>query len=164
MQSKPTHHGFTPGAFWCGGKRIGAVLFGISLVLSIVNIILFVLLRETEHRTAEIAAHAGSILQQARSQSLIAPFVANVAIDDIFDVPIRTTVPIKTTVNVPVVVPLIGQKATIAVPIDAEVPIDTTVRVPIKTTVPVSVKISGSSFDDVLQQLQNLLAELATDL
>jgi hypothetical protein len=76
-------------------------------------------------------------------------FIANVEIDSTFSVPIKTIVPIKTTVNVPVIIPIMGQQVTVAVPIDTNVPIDTTIQVPIKTTVPVEIKIGDLIFGNI---------------
>ena len=61
----------------------------------------------------------------------------NVTVDSTFSIPIKAVVPIKTTVNVPVTIPILGQRVNVAVPIDTNVPINTIVQVPIKTTVPV---------------------------
>jgi hypothetical protein len=61
----------------------------------------------------------------------------NVMVDSTFSIPIKTIVPIKTTVNVPVAIPILGQQVNVVVPIDTNASINTTVQVPIKTTVPV---------------------------
>lgn len=63
--------------------------------------------------------------------------IMNVVVDGTFSIPIKTVVPIRTTVNVPVTIPITGQQVNVVVPIDTNVPINTTIQVPIKTTVPV---------------------------
>ncbi len=140
------------------------IVLGVVATSLIINVVLFVALLEIRNNITTAATQAASILQQAKTQSLAAPLTANVAINEVFNVPIKTVVPINTTVQVPVVIPIIGQKVTIAVPINTNIPIDMTVPVHIKTTIPVDVKISSSPFYGILQQFQDWLSGLVKHL
>lgn len=137
---------------------------GIALVSVIINIIIFVVLFQIKREAANAATEAANIIQQAQTKSLTAPFTANVAIDKIFDIPIQTTVPIKTTAIVPIAIPLTGQTVNVQVPIDTTVPISLIAHVPIKQTIPVNVDIANSPLNDTLNQLQDWLTKLASRL
>ncbi len=143
---------------------IERIILGVALTVSIVNIVLLVVLFEAGRQVAGAAAQAASIVQEIQSQSSTTPLTANVAIDTTFSVPIKTVVPVKTTVDVPVVIPILGQRVTVTVPIDAEVPIDTTIQVPVKTSVPVHVRLGDTSFGKTLQQVQAWLTDLSARL
>jgi hypothetical protein len=143
-------------------KIIYYIFMGVTLILSVINIVLFVILLDIKYQISNEATKVAGMVKQIQDQPLTTPFTANVAIDSTFSVPIKTVVPIKTTVNVPVTIPTTGQKVTIAIPIDTNVPIDTTMQVPVKTTIPVSIKVGDSPFGNILQQLHDWLIKLST--
>jgi hypothetical protein len=144
---------------------LNKIILGVVLILLMINIVLFASLIKVKHQIIDVATQAIKIIQQAKKQSLATPFVANVTIDNIFDVPIKTVVPIRATVDVPVVIPIIGQRVTITVPINTEVPINTMIKVPIKTSIPVDVKVGDLPFfNNILQQFDNLLVGVISGL
>ncbi len=146
------------------GKVIKYFFMASVLILSVINIALFIYLWNIKYQISDEATKAAAMVQQIQDQPLTTPFTANVAIDSTFSVPIKTVVPIKITVDVPVIIPTTEQQVTIAIPIDTSVPIDTTIQVPVKTTIPVSIKVSDSPFGDILQQLHDWLIKLSTSL
>ena len=137
---------------------------GAILILSVINVILFVFLFNIKNQISAEAVQVAGMVKQMQSQSAVTPFAANVAIDNTFSVPIKTTIPIKTTVNVSVTNPVTGQPVNIAIPIDASVPIDMTIQVPVKTTIPVNIKVSDLPFGNILQQFHDWLIKLSTSL
>ena len=147
-----------------GKKIIKYIFMGTFLILSVVNITLFVFLFNIKSQISNEATQAASMVQQIQTQPLTTPFAANVAVDNTFSIPIKTTVPIKTTLNIPVTNPVTGQQVNIAIPIDTNVPIDMTIQVPVKTTIPVNIKVSDSPFGNILQQVHDWLIKLSTSL
>ncbi|MFA5878442.1 MAG: hypothetical protein WC845_03690 [Candidatus Staskawiczbacteria bacterium] len=153
------------GAETPGAKKIIYYLFmGAVLILSVINIVMFVALLNVKQQISDGAKHAADAVKQMQAQPLTDPFTANIAIDNTFSVPIKIVIPIKTTINVPVTIPTTDQQVTIAIPIDTSVPIDTTIQVPVKTTIPVSIKVGDLPFGDILQQLHDWLIKLSTSL
>lgn len=140
-------------------KQLNQILIGAVLLLIIVNIGLIVFLAILRSQVAHIAGQAAQIVQQLQTQT---PIMVNATIDDTLTLPIKTSVPVRTTVRVPVVIPITGQSVTVSVPIDTTVPIETTIKVPVKMTVPVSIKVSDFSVGPLLQQVQNWLTRLAS--
>lgn len=145
-------------------KLLYPIVLGILLLLSIANIVLFVLLLQVKNQIADGAGQAASAVQEMQTQSLTGPFTVQVAIDETFDIPIKVAIPVKTTVNVPVVIPITGEQVSITVPIDTVVPIDTTVHVPVKTSLPVNIKMSDLPIGGILQNLHDWLTKLASSL
>lgn len=160
------------------------LLWGLVLILIIINIGLIAILVRVKNQTADAAIKASAIIQQAKTQSFSStvhieprpPFTTTVVIDDIFDVSVKTTVPVKTTVDVPVIIPIIGQVAILKVPVNITVPVDAPVKIPVKKSVPINIsspfsfdvpiniKISDTPLDNILQQFHDWLTELAVRL
>lgn len=145
-------------------KLLYRIVLGVLLLLSIANIVLFVLLLQVKNQIADGAGQAASAVQEMQKQSLTGPFTVQVAIDETFDIPIKVSIPVKTTVTVPIVIPVTGEKVSITVPIDTVVPIDTTVQVPVKKSVPVNIKMSDLPIGGILQNLHDWLSKLASSL
>lgn len=146
------------------GTPLYRIVLGIAVVLSIANIALFVLLLQVKGQVADAAGQAASAVQEMQKQSLTGPFTVQVAIDETFDIPIKVAIPVKTTVNVPIVIPVTGEKVSITVPIDTVVPIDTTVQVSVKKSVPVNIKMSDLPIGGLLQNLHDWLTKIASSL
>lgn len=148
-----------------GGKKIIKYFFiGAFLILSAINIVLFVFLFNIRYQISDEATKMAGMVKQIQDQPLNTPFTADVAIDSTFSVPIKITVPIKTTINVPVTIPTTEQQVIISIPIDTSVPIDTTIQVPVKTTIPVSIKAGDLPFGSILQQFHDWLIKLSISL
>ncbi|MBN1180600.1 MAG: hypothetical protein JXD18_15430 [Anaerolineae bacterium] len=99
------------------------------------------------------------------------PIYAEVPFRQDFAVPIRTEIPISTVVEVPINVPIFGTY-TLEVPVDTTVPIDLQLVIPVSQTVtvetsvtldteiPVRLELSQLGIDDLLDQVDQALAEL----
>ncbi|MFA5877005.1 MAG: hypothetical protein WC880_01430 [Candidatus Paceibacterota bacterium] len=145
-------------------KLLYPIVLGTLLLLSIANIVLFVLLLQVKNQVADGAGQAASAVEQMQAQSLTGPFTVQVTIDETFDIPIKVSIPVKTTVTVPIVIPVTGEQVSITVPIDTIVPIDMTAHVPIKKSLPVNIKMSDLPIGGILQNLHDWLTKLASSL
>jgi hypothetical protein len=143
--------------------RLIQVLIAAVLLLLVANVALLAFVLNVRHRIIDTAVAAADELQRVREQSPDNTFSAHVAVDETLTIPVHTSVPINTAVNVPVVVPILGQQVAVRVPIQTSVPIDTTIRVPVKATVPVEVS-AGALFGDVLQQVHDWLIGFSQSL
>jgi len=103
------------------------------------------------------------------------PIDAEVPLRQDFVVPIQTTIPISTVARVPISIPLLGTYD-LSVPVEAEVPVDLQVVIPVSQTVPVrtvvlldtevpvQVEIGRLGLDDLLEQLDGVLAQVEQGL
>ena len=103
------------------------------------------------------------------------PIEATVPVRQDLIVPIHTTLPLSTTVSVPVDIPLLGEYR-LPIPVEAEVPVDLEIVVPLSQTVrvetvvqvdtdvPVRVEVSQLGIDDLIGQIDEVLARIERGL
>jgi len=103
------------------------------------------------------------------------PISAQIPIREKFEVPIHTTLPISTDVEVPLNIPLLGERR-ISIPIRANVPIHVEVVIPISRTlsvetslavnlqVPVRIDLEELGIEGLLERLDARLAEVERQL
>lgn len=129
------------------------------IILFILNFILFGIIYFAYNQVNIVKTQTSEILKNAQDQSSSTAISTSVFINETFTIPIHTIVPVNTTVNVPVTIPIIGQAVTLRVPIHTSVPVDVTVQVPIKKNIPINTKINTTAFSNVLEQLQILFSK-----
>lgn len=137
------------------------IFLGAVLVLVVTNVVLIASLFRMRQHVVSAAAEAADMLTRIQAGSSDSPLV--IAVDANVSVPVKTNIPVDTIVEVPVVIPLLGQQTSVRVPIRANVPVDTIVQIPIRTSVPLTLPSASSQFGNALNQLRTWLLSLSGD-
>ncbi len=103
------------------------------------------------------------------------PIHTTVPFQEEFHVPIQTTVPISTVVEIPVQIPVLGTYQ-VAIPVQTDIPVNVEVTIPISqaveidtevtvdTQVPVHIEVGQLGLDEILGQIDSMLAEIEEGL
>lgn len=169
-------------------KRILAtVAVVLALIFSTISLlvdgVLLYSLLQTREAGLETIAVTRSFLSNLSERTIEAtvplhhavPVEATVPVRQNLVVPIHTTLPISTDVSVLIDFPLVGERS-ISFPVQAEVPVDLEVAIPISQTVqvetvvqvdtevPIQVEMSQLGLDDLLAQVDEILAAMEREL
>jgi hypothetical protein len=159
-----------------------AVLFGLVLISLGLNVLLLGRLYVVQQGAATaldaglvaVEDLKGEVITYTVTLSQTVPVEADVPFKKQFNVQLKTTVPIKTEVLVPIRTPL--GTFNVNVPIDTQVPINTTVpveidqtlhisaMVPLQMHLPVSIEVRKTALSDYLDRLQDTLRKLRDTL
>jgi hypothetical protein len=103
------------------------------------------------------------------------PVSTTIQLNELFEVPISTTVPIRQRITVPVDVPVLGRvdlpvelnldvpvSTTVSIAVDKQIPISTSVE--LDTNIPLDIDLGQPPLGDVLRELENRLSELLEQL
>lgn len=144
-------------------STVAAILAGVALLLSAANFALLVSLLDAKQRIANAARDVASALDETGGFAS-GTLSTRVAINEVFAIPIETSVPVRTTVTVPVSIPLLGQVVSVSVPIHADVPIQTTLRVPVHVSVPIEVDLGDALIGQAVGKIADAFEALAERL